>query len=172
MGTQLPGVLDVTVDRGATQEEMRALRQVFQDAGIEATVRDDFIRLSSGVLPYVVTFIAPLTWVAAKFAGGAAAKAGADTWDAFRDGGWRGLRRFLDDVASTRTTHGIVEVRDPTGPEIKLHEDIPDEALRELADLDWAQMKGGGYLGWSERGWGYLQAGAPKSIPAPRRRSS
>jgi hypothetical protein len=113
-------VLDVTVDRGATPQEVGALEDVFRSAGIEASVRDDFVRLSGEVLPYVVMFIAPITWVALRFAGGAAEKAGADAWDAFRDGGWRGLRRFLREVAATRATEGSVTVRDPTGPDVQL----------------------------------------------------
>jgi hypothetical protein len=164
-----PGELDVMVDRGATQDEMAALVAVFERVGVRATVRDDVIRLSGGVLPYVVNFIAPLKWVAFVFAGGFAGKAGADTWDSFREGGWQGLRLFLDEVAATRASEGTVTVRSPGAPDVQLYEAIPDQALQELADLDWERM-GPGRLGWSEEGWHYLVPGAAEVVPAPRRR--
>ncbi|MDT5009994.1 MAG: hypothetical protein QOH57_1611 [Mycobacterium sp.] len=53
--------------------------------------------------PYVVDVVVEaIPWIAAvfaagaaAFAGGAVAKAGEDTWDAFRDGGWKGLQQLV-----------------------------------------------------------------------------
>ena len=160
--------LEVTVDRGASEAEMAELRAIFQRVGIDARIRDDYLRLSAEPLPYAVMFMSPVTWIAGAFAIGALGKAGADSWDAFRDGGWRGLSRFLAEVARARGRDGTVTIRDPTGPDVQLDQHVPDDALRELAALDWPAMSDG-YLGWSEDGWLYLKGGAAEALPAPRR---
>ncbi len=161
--------LDVTIDRGASEEEMRGLTLMFERAGIKASIRDDYLRLSAEALPYAIIFIGSVAWIAAKFAGGAAEKAGADAWDAYRDGGWQGLRRFLVEVGRVRGSNGTVTVRDPAGPDLQLYQQIPDDALRELADLAWDEMTDG-RLGWGGDQWLYLQGGQAEAIPAPRRR--
>jgi hypothetical protein len=160
--------LDVTVDRGAPDEEMRALALMFERVGINATIRDDHLRLSAETLPYAVMFVGAVTWLAGAFAGGALAKAGADTWDAYRNEGWHGLRDFLVEVGRIRGPNGTVTLRDPTGPDVQLDQGIPDDALRELADLAWDEMNGG-RLGWSGDHWLYLEGGAAEAVPAPRR---
>jgi hypothetical protein len=161
--------LDITVETGTPQPEMDAVAAIFQSVGLRANVREGYIRLSADLdLPWVVMLMAPLTWVALQFAGGVATKAGADAWDAYRRGGWRGLRRFIDEVVHARGREGTITVRDPTGPDVRLHAAIPDEALSELADLDWEAMSDG-YLSWEEGQWHYLGGGAPKAVRAPRR---
>jgi hypothetical protein len=134
------------------------------------------MRLGAGDLPWVVEFIKPLRWVAFAFVGGAAGKAGADTWDAYREGGWRGVQEFIGDVVRARGNDpdGYITVRDPTGPDVRLWQGIPDDAIRALADLDWGAMSGGD-LGWSdERGeWRFLHGErAREGAPAPRRVAS
>jgi hypothetical protein len=171
----MDGPLEVTVDSGTPAAEMAAVEQVFAAAGVPAKVRDDCMRLSADALPFVVMFIAPTTWVAAKFAGGFANKAGEDAWDEFRAGGWRGLTRFLAEIASARGARdGVVTIRDPDGPDLNLKPGIPDAALEDLANLDWTAMSDG-WLSWNDaRGsWWFLQAHrAPSGMPAPRKRAS
>jgi hypothetical protein len=164
--------LDAIVDAGAAPEEMAAVESVFRAANVPATVRDDYVRLSAEVLPFVVMFIAPVTWVAAKFAGGFAAKAREDAWDEYRSGGWRGLSRFITEIAAARQGRaGRTTIRDPTGPDLDLAYGIPDEALQELAELDWDVMRNGD-LGWDPvtGQWLFLHATrAPRGLPPPRR---
>jgi hypothetical protein len=162
--------VDVTVDLHAPQEEMDALAAVFADAGIAAEVKDGYLRMSAAALPYVVFVLAHLKWIAAAFAIGASGKAGADSWDAYRDGGWEGLKVFIQNVARARRNdpEGRITIRDPSGPDVELHEGIPDEALRELADLDWDAMKKG-RLSWAREGEAWVYLGSARAEPAPRR---
>jgi hypothetical protein len=55
--------LDVTVDRGAPEEKMRALDLMFEQVGINATIRADYLRLSAETLPYAVMFMGAVTWI-------------------------------------------------------------------------------------------------------------
>ena len=165
--------IDVIVDAGTPEDELDAVRSVFERVGVDAKVRDDYLRLSAAdVLPYVVTFIAPVTWIAAKFAGGFTQKAGEDAWDEFRAGGWKGLAEFLGEISRARNGRpGVTTIRDPAGPDLDLDMEISDEALRALGDLDWTAMADG-QLSWdASRGvWWFLQADrAPKGVSAPRR---
>jgi hypothetical protein len=162
--------VEVTVDLHAPQEEMDALVTVFADVGIEAEVKDGYLRMSVGVLPYAVFVLAQLKWIATAFAVGASGKAGADSWDAYKDGGWEGLKVFIQRVARARRNDpaGHITIRDPTGPDIDLHEGIPDEALRELAELDWPAMKSG-RLSWRGDGGGWIYLGGDRAKLAPRR---
>lgn len=168
--------VEVTVDLHAPQEEMDALVAVFADVGIEADVKDGYLRMSGGVLPYAVFVLVQLKWLAAAFAVGASGKAGADSWDAYRDGGWEGLKVFIQRVARARRNDpaGHITIRDPTGPDVDLDEGIPDEALRELAELDWPAMKSGRLSwrdggGWTYLGGGWTYLGGDRTKPAPRR---
>lgn len=164
--------LDITVDTGTPDAEMRAIREAFESVGVRADVREDILRLSADTLPFVVMFIAPVTWVAAKFAGGFAEKAGEDAWDEYRAGGWQGLARFVAEMTAARGGRdGTTTIRDPTGPDLTVWVGIPDDAFRDLANLDWAAMSDG-MLTWnsSTGEWWFLQGRrAPSGIPAPRR---
>jgi hypothetical protein len=167
----MEGPVIVTVDLHAQQQEMDALVAVFADAGITADVKDGYVRMSAGALPYMVFVLAHLKWLAAAFAVGASGKAGADSWDAYRDGGWEGLKVFIQRVAHARRNdpQGRITIRDPSGPDVELHEGIPDEALRELGELDWPTMKTG-RLSWGRKGKAWVYLGGDKAKIAPRRR--
>jgi hypothetical protein len=106
-----------------------------------------------------------------QFASGAVQKAGEDAWDAYRAGGWRGLRRLADEIAAARTGDhgGTVTIRDPDGPDVHLSSSVPDIALEELADLDWSGMRDG-WLTWdaATEQWMYLGGGESRAKPARR----
>jgi len=151
--------IDVTVDAGISPEQRQAVEAVFQGAGQRANVHDDYLRFGGDALPWAVFVLTPLAWLALQFASGAVHKAGEDAWDAYRGGGWRGLRRFINEVVRARegVRGGTITIRDPTGPDVDLSATIPDEALKSLGDLDWAAMQGG-RLSWraSTGDWMYL----------------
>jgi hypothetical protein len=168
-----PERIYITVDAGTPPEQMRAVAALFDGTGKEAEVDDGYIRLSADTLPWIVQLIAPVKWIALVFGAGVAGKAGSDTWDAYRAGGWIGVRNFVMKVVRARgeDPNGTITIRDPTGPDVHLWVEVPDEALRELAELDWEAMTDG-YLSWSaeRREWTFLQANrAPHGLPAPRR---
>ena len=160
--------IEVTVDAGAPPAEMEALRALFEQAGFEADVRDNYMRLSAGDLPWLVMVTAPFSTFVTAFAVSLGTNAGSDTWTAFREGGWRGARALLTGTTTARgSSDGTITVRDPDGPNVDLRSGIPDEALRELAELDWPAMRSG-RLGWSEEhGWVYMDGRG--TGPAPRR---
>lgn len=167
----IPEKLHVSVDAGAPTEEMTAIREIFDAHGIEAEVQDNYVRLSAGELPWAVDVVCALKWIALAFATGVVGKAGADAWDEYRAGGWRGLVRFIEEITSARGGDGAITIRDPEGPDVHLDSDIPEEALAALAELNWEQMSDG-MLGWNgARGeWWFIQARrAPRGTPAPRR---
>lgn len=120
---------------------------------------------------YLVVVSVPITLIASKFFGGAAEAAGADTWAAFRDGGWKGLERFVREIGrahgSERT--GSVRIEEPDGPRVTLASHLPEEAFEALGELDWSEMTGG-WLGWGEasEGWLHVAPGAVEPQPAPR----
>jgi len=162
--------LDVVVEREAPPEEIQALEELFRGAGVRAEVRADYWRLSALDLPYAVYVLAPLTWIALKFLGGAAGAAGTDAWEAFRDGGWLGLQRFVQEVGRARgEREGSIVVRDPEGPDVALSDRLPEEAFRALAELDWRELPNG-QLFWSQErcDWHHAAPGARGTQPAPR----
>jgi hypothetical protein len=164
--------LTVIVDAGAPPNEMAAVQRAFEAHGIKAEVRDDYVRLAAGELPWVVDVTASIQWIALAFASGFAGNAGADAWTEYRSGGWRGLVHFIREIASARgNDDGTITVHDPQGPDLLLDTKVPEEALPDLADLDWPAMQDG-ILGWNDerKEWWFLQARrAPRGISAPRR---
>jgi hypothetical protein len=163
--------LSVVVEAGASPATMQALAELFDTRGIEAEVRDDYVRLSAGQLGWILDFIAHLEWLALAFGSGFAAKAGADAWDEFRAGGWRGLATFIKQVYSARGSDGAITVRDPDGPDVHLDDRIPEDALAELGEFDWGAMSDGMLIWSSEKGeWRFIQARrAPRGVKPPRR---
>jgi hypothetical protein len=164
--------LDVVVEAEAPEAEQQALVEVFRNVGVTAEVRPSYLRLSADVLPWIVNFIAPMKWVGLAFASGFAAKGGADSWDAFRDEGWRGVVRMVREISAVHgDREGTVTVRDPDGPDVHLDLRIPEAAYPELSELDWQGMSDG-WLYWNPQHeeWWFLQGHrAPTGIPAPRR---
>jgi len=162
--------LDVVVEREAPPEEIQALEELFRGAGVRAEVRAAYVRLSALDLPYAVYVLAPLTWIALKFLGGAAGAAGTDAWEAFRDGGWLGLQRFVQEVGRARGERdGSVVIRDPEGPDVVLSDRLPEEAFRVLAELDWRELTNGQLFWNQEKGdWHHATPGARRPQSAPK----
>ena len=158
----------VVLDIGVAEEEVEAVRSVFRSAGLDAEVQPGIIELSAEPGPWVadlVTVGQNAVLVIAAFFGaigaGFAQKAGQDAWDEFRADGWRGLRRFMQEITSARGgSGGRVTLRGVGHPDLSLESGLPDAAYEKLADLDWSQL-GEGTLGWNgETGeWWWLPPG-------------
>jgi hypothetical protein len=150
-------MISVSVEFLTSEAEKSSLASIFAAYGIEAEVKADRPPPWFGPNPYIVIVAAPVLYLALAFARGAAEKAGADSWDAYRDGGWRGLRRLIRELEWSRDRHpesmGTLVIEDPEH-DVALHlsSRIPDRAMRELADLDWMALKGG-ELFWDDKGW-------------------
>lgn len=172
----MPGYMEdrhlyVVLRRGALPDEVRAVEEVFHRAGIEATAEPGVIDLTDvDLVPYLVVLTAPIAWIGAQFLGGAANAAGADTWAAFRDGGWKGIGRFVREIARAHGPErtGSVTIEEPDGPRVTLASHLPEEAFQALGELDWSEMTGG-WLGWGESGeeWLHVAPGATEPQPAP-----
>jgi hypothetical protein len=165
-------VVHVSLDREATDAEVEAVRAVFAEAGLGAEVEANYIRLSAGTLPYVVDLVVKgVPWLAAAYVLGAAQAAGQDSWEAFRDGGWRGLQRFVRSIGHARPDRqGHITVRSADAPVVVLTPDLSEASLRELGDLDWSELTAG-QLAWNEEAneWWWLPPGGSRAGPAPKR---
>jgi hypothetical protein len=103
---------------------------------------------------------------------GLRAKAGSDAWDATKRGFGR-LGQLVRDLktANGGQVDGSIELEDGGRPWLLLRSDMPDEAFRQLDDLDWAVTQSG-FLRWDEHRqcWMHLIQGAeprPVSTPQP-----
>ena len=209
--------LDVFVEKSIDRHEMQGLQDLFREAGFEAQIAPryevmanwgvaptvgerDPLRVRSSVPPlapvphpYIVEVVVDaLPWIAAAFAGGAAAKAGSDTWDAFRDGGWKGLALLVRRIGRTfkpvpeapetrgedeadwgvvflSMREGYVILRAPESADVVLEDGVPDVAIRQLGELDWAKLDRGRLL-WEEdrERWLWVpELSSPRLEPAP-----
>jgi hypothetical protein len=166
-------VVKVAVGDCESPEELHALESIFAAYGIDANVTPELHTRRAGSFPYIVVVAAPVIYIALAFARGAAEQAGAESWDAYRRGGWRGLRRFLQEIAWAHDTErrrfgtsGMDEIRfeEPDGPSLHLYQHLTDDELRALGDLDWSTMEDGDMLSIGGDGKWRLN-----NEPAPRR---
>jgi hypothetical protein len=129
----------VVVRHQAPPETIEAVNDLFREARVNADVERNPALGGADVVQVVVD---SLPWLALAFAGGAAGKAGADSWDAFRDGGWRGLASFIRGVGHATECVGL-EFQPSASAKVSVQMPIPDEVLRQLGDLDWSRLKTG-----------------------------
>jgi hypothetical protein len=165
----------VHLEEAASSDECAVITSIFNAYGVDVDISADRWVHRGGSWPYVVAVAAPVVYIALAFVRGGAEKAGSDTWDAYRDGGWRGLRRFTQEMAWARDADrrapwagerggGKISLADPTGgPEVELSVGLDDTDFISLADLDWTAMKDGGYLRCHGDGkWFYNGQPAPQ----------
>jgi hypothetical protein len=125
----------------ASDEDLRAIERVFDEAGTPAIVHASIERRSVGDLPWAILITAPL----AAFLAGLGAAAGNDAW--------RALKAFVHRVYEVRRrpdrADGAIRVDDGARTVI-LSEAMPDEAYERLAAGELSET---GYYVWdTDRG--------------------
>jgi hypothetical protein len=128
------GELEVLLDSSAPAEDVAAVREAFNDAGLMVTVRPSYERKGIGDFPWIVMVSAPLTAFLMAFA----AAAGKESYE--------GLKKLVRSIWAKRTkTSGLsgsfTIVDSKSGVWVLLDPDIPDDAYSALAKLDMDSMK-------------------------------
>jgi hypothetical protein len=163
----LPGqALNVSVDAGASADEVRAIEEAFRTAGLEADVQPSLIELSQASTWIVMITAAPATFLSAY-----AAAAGTDAWGATKRGYGR-LMQLVRDLRTASGDHGDgrIELEERGRAWLLLTSDLPEEAFRQLEDVDWAVAQSGA-LKWDEHQqcWMHLEQGKePRPASKPQ----
>lgn len=142
------GELEVSLDSSALAEDVAAVKEAFNDAGLMATVRPSFERKGIGDFPWIVMVSAPLTAFLTAFA----AAAGKESYE--------GLKKLVRTIWAKRTkTSGpsgsFTIVDSKSGVWVLLDPDIPDDAYSALTKLDFDSLQGPGVLKYDkdEKRW-------------------
>jgi hypothetical protein len=132
----------VDIDIGASSAEVRDVEAAFSRAGFDVTVEADYVRRSTGALPWVVIVV--LGMPVRSFLNGFFETPGKRAYAA--------LEALVKDVWRARHSDvraGAIDLVDPVGTHVILPPQIPDEAIAALGELDWEQLEGG-YLTWND----------------------
>jgi hypothetical protein len=137
----LPTVVEeVSLDVRASPGEVRLVEEAFTRAGFQVEANPKVNSRGAGVPPWLVyvTIAVPV----ADFFRAFASEAGRDAYAA--------VKAWANDVMAARRESGDGSIRldDSDGTTLILHTSFPDEALDALAEIDWSEMTGGGYLLW------------------------
>lgn len=139
---------EVLLDSSASADEVTAVREVFNDAGLMVTVRPSYKRKGVGDFPWIVIISAPLTAFLTAFAAAAG------------KGFYKELKKLVHSIRSKRTktsgTRGdFIIIDSESGIWILLNPDIPEDAYRALAELDLDAFLGSGVLKYDndEKEW-------------------
>jgi len=142
------GELDVLLDSSAPAEDVSAVREAFNNAGLLVTVRPSYERKSIGDFPWIVMVSAPLTAFLTAFA----AAAGKDAYE--------GLKKLVHSIWAKRTTTSgtsgsFIIIDSKSGIWVFLDPDIPDDAYSALTKLDLDSLQGLGVLKYDkdEKRW-------------------
>ena len=140
--------LEVLLDSSAPAEDVAAVREAFNDAGLTATVRPSCERKGIGDFPWIVMVSVPLTAFLTAFA----AAAGKDAYGR--------LKKLVSTIWAKRTkTSGsscnFTIVDSKSGVWVLLDSDIPSDAYSALAKLDLDSLQGPGVLKYDkdEKRW-------------------
>jgi hypothetical protein len=157
--------LQVQIDKWATAEEVRAVREAFRRAGFEVNVNAGIIDLSQQLTWMIIASIPPSAFLTSYFA-----SAGADAWKATK-GLSEQVIRLVKDLKEARggDGDGTIELQDGGRPWLLLTSDMPDEAFRQLETIDWSAAKSG-QLKWDVRGrcWmHYVRGKDPQRVSQP-----
>jgi len=133
------GELEVSLDSSASAEDVAAVREAFNDAGLMATVRPSFERKGIGDFTWIVMFTAPLTAFLMTFA----AAAGKDSYE--------GLKKLVRTIWAKRTeTSGLAGsftiIDSKSGVWVLLEPGITNDAYSALTKLDLDSLQGPGVL--------------------------
>ena len=131
----------VHIDYGASEEEIRAVEDLFRDVGVEAEVTPG-IAMFSDIPPWAIAIAVELNPFLVKLQQLAAEDA------------YRSLKEFIRHARDARRMSGApdgsVEI-DDAGSEVTikgLTPDLPDGAYRALLDLELRTLPPG-FVGWS-----------------------
>jgi hypothetical protein len=143
----------VRLDAAATAEEVEAVEAALRDEGLEAPVRADWTKppqTGNGVFTMVLIVLGVSFY---KFLSAYATTLGEEAGKATAER-VRNLARRLHGARgeSPASKVGWVEFDDPEGTKLMLSPDVPDEAYRQLEQLDWEKFRGGMVMWDPERG--------------------
>jgi hypothetical protein len=149
-------ILNVSVDAGVSADEVHAIEEAFRRAGLEADVKPSLIELSQASTWIVMISAAPTTFLSAY-----AAAAGTDAWGATKRGYGR-LMQLVRDLRTASGGHGVgrIELEERGRAWLLLTSDLPEEAFRQLEDVNWTAAQTG-VLKWDEHRqcWMHLEQG-------------
>lgn len=123
------------------------MREAFRAHGFDPDLKDDYLRRSTGVLPWivVVTLTTPIATFFAAFGAAIGTAAGQDAYAA--------AKKWVKDVWASRVSspanRGFLEIEDSDNTRVVLTSGLPDEALDALLSMDLGQHRGE-YLTWDE----------------------
>jgi hypothetical protein len=147
--------LKVRLRAGATSDEVRAVEEVFRRSGIEADVQP-------GIAGGFPVWEALISVAPSAFLSGYLGAAGADAWKVTKDKLNR-LRQLVHNLLAIRKDpNGYVSLKDDEYRTwLSLDRDMPEEAYRQLEEIDWKLMERG-HLWWSNefQCWLYREKGA------------
>ena len=128
--------IDIVLESDAPPYEVDAVQDVARDAGISATVKPTFLRKSAGELPWVIFLLTPVWVFLAAFLKAAGQEAGRDAYQL--------MRRFIVQLCQARrSANGSIALWHPeTHSRIALEADLPNEAYRQLAQMDPELLEG------------------------------
>ncbi len=137
--------MQILLDSEALPHEVTAVEEIVQKEGVRCSVCAGYFRKSAGDLPWVTLLLAPIAAFLAAFLAGAGQDAGRDAYQS--------IRRLVSRLyAARRDRNGsIVVMDDDTLTHIVLQPDLPEEAYRQLAQMDPEQLKGGHWVWDKER---------------------
>lgn len=145
--------LEVTLESECTDTDLAAVAKVFEDAGIPVDISPRLIRHSAELLPWVITIGS--SYVAWTFIKAAVQGAGDEAGRA----GWRALMRLVAALhearKNSRAPQGTVSIETSELREILLRPDLPEEAYRQLWEIEEPHAPMSGQLRWDgeRRAW-------------------
>lgn len=134
-------IVEVILESEATDADRAAVAEVFDSAGVPAEVKGAYVRRSAEALPWLIEIEKGAKYAVAMLAGGALSGPGQDAWTA--------LKKLVSRLYKARKGQGSVVLRDPdTNTEIPLEPDLPDEAYRQLLEMESPRAPQSGILRW------------------------
>lgn len=129
---------EVVIEVGASDDDVRAVERLFDEAGVPAIVSASLRSRSLATMPWAMIVTFPLTAFLAAFAGAAGADA------------WRALKTFVSNVFEARRdpnrTDGVIRWEDERRAVI-LTDRIPDAGFQQLVS---GELPASGYFVWDE----------------------
>ncbi len=138
-------MIELVLDKVATDSEANAIKQAFEDAGLPAEVSVLLVESRSATPPPWVIFVTVTT--ASIFLSGFVAAAGADAWTGLRDLVVKMFRAREKSKAPTGTV--ILKVKDAREL-IVFSDGLPDAAFRSVVETEIVHTESG-QLNWDPK---------------------
>lgn len=137
-------MIEVDLDRFASQSEVEAVQRALEEVHVEATVRASYETRSVEIPPWVIYIFAGTV---ATFWGGLVAAAGADAW--------KGLRDLIAKLFRARETSkaqkgSVVVVIEDVHEWVVFADHLPDEAFKSILRIEIRHTPAG-QLQWDEK---------------------